>query len=90
VLDEQLEVEALRGILTAQQTALAALQGTIEAQRDTLQAQGQLIAQLQQQSEQDKAALEQAHRDEATALASLQTMLRKIPRWLPALLGLGA
>jgi DNA-binding transcriptional MerR regulator len=83
VLNERPEVEALRMLLDAQRS-------TLEAQRGTLEAQSQLIAQLQQQHGEDRAALEQARSDEAAALASLQTMLRKIPRWLRGLLGLGA
>ena len=82
VLDQQPEVAALRQLL--------AMQGaTLEAQRATLEAQAQLIGQLQQQGVLDREALERARGDEQRATEELEYVLRKIPRWLRALLGLG-
>lgn len=69
---------------------MAATQQIVASQRQHIEAQERLIAQLQQQSEYDRAALDQARADEARALAELRGVLVKIPHWLRMLLGLGA
>jgi DNA-binding transcriptional MerR regulator len=69
-------------------TMMAAIEQIVASQHQHIETQKRLIAQLQQQSEYDRAALDRARADEARALAELRGALGKIPRWLRALLGL--
>lgn len=94
------ETAALQALIAATQQIVASQRQHIEAQERLiaqLQQQSEhdraALDQVQQRADQDRAdlilALERARADEARALEALRAAVRKIPRWLRGLLGLG-
>lgn len=87
IIGEQPEVETLRALLDAHQTALAGLQGTIEAQQHLIDAQRAQVESLTAGINAAQQETADTRADLVGQLEATRARLAKVPRWLRALFG---
>lgn len=84
------ELATVRALLAAHEGLIANQQQHIEQQQRIVESLERQVQQRDDEADRLRAELERARSEQAVLLADVRRTLGKIPRWLRALLGLGA